>query len=557
MIRCAARTHSGPIPSPGISVTRRRPSGPACASNGGAPLLASCGSAVRPLMATTRRRPVGSFDLPTGSRPPLVRPRTVPARCSRVSRCRPGRGGVHVAADPPAALGQPAAARVRRPRPSAAVDRRSRQGIEQHPAPHLHRAGEPLVRSLLRDLPRRGRDPDEARRPTVCVPDPVTRALRRSRTTTATLVQYRWAARPARTRVSDVARRARWTGSSRRSCRRPNPCADRRATRLPSARAIVGPQGQPDVMGYHTAQRDPELLGVRRERSCSRTTCSRPADSWTLPAHLFLVSAWSATLQQPARPDDVPLRPRAAERRGRQPAPRAFPPRVYGWTDITYLLHEHDVSWAYYVGDDTCVRPCPSQRATTGPPPAQNPLPGFTTVSQRPPARQHPTHGDYCAGGCRRHAAVGVLDHAGRGAPSEHPGTGEPISDGHGLRHGRRQRRDAGARTGTRRRSSSRGTTGAGSTTTCAPIRVDENGYGIRVPGILISPWAKRGTIDQQTLSFDAYLKLIEDRFLGGQRLDPEDRRPARSAPDRARGGAGSSGTCERSSTSRRLRCRR
>jgi phospholipase C len=52
------------------------------------------------------------------------------------------------------------------------------------------------------------------------------------------------------------------------------------------------------------------------------------------------------------------------------------------------------------------------------------------------------------------------------------------------------------------------------------PIRIDENGYGIRVPGILISPWAKT-MIDHQTLSFDAYLKLIEDRFLGGQRLDP------------------------------------
>jgi phospholipase C len=52
------------------------------------------------------------------------------------------------------------------------------------------------------------------------------------------------------------------------------------------------------------------------------------------------------------------------------------------------------------------------------------------------------------------------------------------------------------------------------------PIRIDENGYGIRVPGIMISPYAKPGTIDSQTLSFDAYLKLIEDRWLGGQRLD-------------------------------------
>ena len=53
-----------------------------------------------------------------------------------------------------------------------------------------------------------------------------------------------------------------------------------------------------------------------------------------------------------------------------------------------------------------------------------------------------------------------------------------------------------------------------------APPRVDENGYGLRVPGILISPWADQG-IDSQTLTFDAYLKLIEDLFLEGERLDP------------------------------------
>jgi phospholipase C len=59
------------------------------------------------------------------------------------------------------------------------------------------------------------------------------------------------------------------------------------------------------------------------------------------------------------------------------------------------------------------------------------------------------------------------------------------------------------------------------------PPRVDENGYGIRVPGLLISPWAIGGTIDSQTLSFDAYLKFIEDLYLDGQRLDPAtDGRP-------------------------------
>jgi phospholipase C len=59
------------------------------------------------------------------------------------------------------------------------------------------------------------------------------------------------------------------------------------------------------------------------------------------------------------------------------------------------------------------------------------------------------------------------------------------------------------------------------------PPVVDENGYGLRVPGLVISPYAKRGFIDHQTLSFDAYLKFIEDDFLGGQRLDPRtDGRP-------------------------------
>jgi phospholipase C len=41
------------------------------------------------------------------------------------------------------------------------------------------------------------------------------------------------------------------------------------------------------------------------------------------------------------------------------------------------------------------------------------------------------------------------------------------------------------------------------------------------------SPYARKGYIDHQTLSFDAYLKFIEDDFLGGQRLDPKtDPRP-------------------------------
>jgi hypothetical protein len=59
------------------------------------------------------------------------------------------------------------------------------------------------------------------------------------------------------------------------------------------------------------------------------------------------------------------------------------------------------------------------------------------------------------------------------------------------------------------------------------PPVVDENGYGLRVPGLLISPFARAGLVDHQQLSHDAYLKFIEDAFLGGARLNPAtDGRP-------------------------------
>ncbi len=59
------------------------------------------------------------------------------------------------------------------------------------------------------------------------------------------------------------------------------------------------------------------------------------------------------------------------------------------------------------------------------------------------------------------------------------------------------------------------------------PPNVDGAGHGIRVPGLAIGPYAKKGTIDHQVLSFDVYPKFIEDLFLNGQRLDPKtDGRP-------------------------------
>ena len=74
---------------------------------------------------------------------------------------------------------------------------------------------------------------------------------------------------------------------------------------------------------------------------------------------------------------------------------------------------------------------------------------------------------------------------------------------------------------------------------------------------MVISPWAKPGFIDSQTLSYDAYLKLIEDRFLGGAAARPRDRRVARLAADGPRGGEAARRSRPRLRLHARSRCRR
>jgi phospholipase C len=59
------------------------------------------------------------------------------------------------------------------------------------------------------------------------------------------------------------------------------------------------------------------------------------------------------------------------------------------------------------------------------------------------------------------------------------------------------------------------------------PPVVSSAGYGIRVPGLVISPFARAGVVDHQQLSHDAFLKFIEDDFLASARLNPKtDGRP-------------------------------
>ena len=280
--------------------------------------------------------------------------------------------------------------------------------------------------------------------------------------------------------------------------------------------ATPGPQGQPDVMGWHDAREIPNYWAYA-DNFVLQDRMFAPSDSWTLPSHLFLVSAWAARCDDLSDPmschsDLDQLGNKWTEQ----------PRRPYAWTDITYLLHKHGVSWAYYVGNDTCTAlPCPKASGDFTVP-AQNPLPGFRTVAQNRELKNVRGHADYFSA-----AADGTLPSVSWVMPgsgySEHP----PYSIAVG------QAWVTGVVNAAMRGPDWESTAifvtwddWGGFYDHVLPPRVDENGYGIRVPGLLISPWAKAGKIDHQTLSFDAYLKFIEDRFCDGERISRSDGRP-------------------------------
>ena len=99
-----------------------------------------------------------------------------------------------------------------------------------------------------------------------------------------------------------------------------------------------------------------------------------------------------------------------------------------------------------------------------GTPPAQNPLPSFTTVHEQNTFENIQTHEDFFAA-----VEDGTLPTVSwmmpSGRNSEHPGNGAPLTKGRRTSRASSTRSRA-RRCGTGRRSSSRGTTGAGSTTT-------------------------------------------------------------------------------------------
>jgi phospholipase C len=281
----------------------------------------------------------------------------------------------------------------------------------------------------------------------------------------------------------------------------------------------------PDVMGWHDAREIPNYW-TYAQNFVLQDHMFEPNASWSLPAHLFMVSAWSAKCSKPGDPMSCV---NALDGPPGFVKPANLGKNDYAWTDLTYLLHKANVSWAYYLSegnepdceDDAMLCPTKSQKQNV--PGIWNPLPAFDTVKQDNQLANIQTVDKYFTA-----AKNGTLPAVSWIVPenkvSEHPPA--KVSDGQAYVTSLVNAAMQGPDWNSTAIFISWDDWG-GFYDHVVPPKVDENGYGLRVPGLVISPYAKKGYIDHQTLSFDAYLKLVEDDFLNGQRIDPKtDGRP-------------------------------
>ena len=278
-----------------------------------------------------------------------------------------------------------------------------------------------------------------------------------------------------------------------------------------------------DVMGFHNAAEIPNYWAYARN-FVLQDHMLQSVRSWSLPAHVALTSEWVATC---VRQTDVSTC--TTDVNVAMPGQKV----LYPWANLFELLDRHGVSWKYYLGeggepdcrDDEMTCAPQIQRGTV--PSIWNPGPSYAwvknfgggymafhfppveklladiaggalpQVSWIIPAQSYSEHGP--AGVTAGMEYVTSLVNAVMQSPYWHDTAIFVTWDDWGgfYDHVQPPLVDLAA---------------DGST---------PEGFGLRVPGLMISAYAKPGTIDQAVLSFDAYATLFEDLFMQSARMDP------------------------------------
>jgi phospholipase C len=263
----------------------------------------------------------------------------------------------------------------------------------------------------------------------------------------------------------------------------------------PFAPSNVPGNNPKDVMGYHDSNEIPNYwnyaeLYVLQERMFESVA------SYSLPAHLYMLAAQSGGYTGYKQPE----------------------PTTYNFPEITELLTSDRIDWKYYVTAGTT--PDTEDGHVVGTQSAEeqdpdkytywNPLPAFPAVQDDPSqhSRLQGTSQFYID------AHNGNLPQVSwvipSGAVSEHPPAGVRAGMAYvtGLVNSVMQGSDWNS-------------TAifiswddwGGFYDHVSPPQIDQYGLGIRVPGLVISPYAKQNYIDHNTYSFESWLKIVEERF--------------------------------------------
>ena len=314
----------------------------------------------------------------------------------------------------------------------------------------------------------------------------------------------------------------------------PNTCA---VPNSPSCSGSADGVARHDAVGYHTDAELPNYWAYARN-FVLQDRMFEGVRSWSLPSHLDLTSEWVASCTNQTN---------ALTCTTVNNLPRPVAGTEYPWANLFQLLDQHGVSWKYYLG--TGAEPdCEDDAMTCDPEiqPAQapgvpsiwNPAPYFKSVMQKGPAylaKHNPDVAQFLAD-----VENGTLPTVSWIVPaadySEHPPAG--VTAGmeyttsliNAVMQSRYWKDTAIFLTWD---------DWGGFFDHVAPPNVDENystapvqGFGLRVPAMLISAWVKPGTIDHSVLSFDSYATFIEDLFMDGARLNPRQLGNPDSRPD-------------------------
>jgi len=278
-----------------------------------------------------------------------------------------------------------------------------------------------------------------------------------------------------------------------------------------------------DVVGYHTEAEISNYWAYARH-FVLQDHLYEGMRSWSWPSHLELTSEWSAVCTDPTKASTRVSSPSA----GKPHTGLELP-----WANLFQLFDSHGVSWKYYLQggaepdcDDDGMT-CPNQPQVSMVPSIWNPAPFFTSVKRKGSAylsAHNPDTTQFFAD-LRNGTLPQVSWVVPSGENSEHPPSGVT----RGMEYVTRMVNAV------MRSSYWKNTVifiswddWGGFYDHVAPPIADRNGtdtpiqgYGIRVPGIMISAYAKAGTIDHSVLSFDAYATFIEDLFMNKARLDP------------------------------------